>query len=382
MTTSALAMLRALVDSASSPDAKAEALARVAVCLAQLGRIEEARHILKDLRFEYSTGTFPRVSIRLMILEGVISYYESLVDSSDRVRRAYALAKVGGAVDLQAESSVWMAHLAFNFENYSVFEQSLSDALEGFANLDDSHRARICLLVADTLQYLADRSAASDWYSLARILSRKVHDHGIMTAIEYNRLGMGLSRIRVDRALGCESSSSSYRDWLNELGSVERLHIGFDARALSELLDLCGAYTHEIRGDFARASTILIRIRDSGSSERCGVSDRLLRIEIEWCRFKLTGLASQSDRPRVDRTDLEALSQNERLIALPFIRDLLGDDHLLFDADYYVQTMNDAKRHFEKTVSDMSEAIEVARRSYGKIRSLALSEGEVDGSRD
>lgn len=372
-------MLRVAVDSAPSPDAKAESLARLGVCLAQLGRIDEARSILLELRQKYSRGQFPRVSIRLMILEGVISYYENLIDSTDRLRRAHALAKVGGISDLRAESSVWMAHLAFNFESYSIFGQGICDALEGFSLLDDSHRARACLLVADALQYLADRSAARDWYNLARILSRRAHDHGVLTAIEYNRLAIGLSRIRVDRALGNATPTSWHRDWLGELGSVERLHLGFDARALSDLMDLCGAYTYEICGDFVSAHALLTKIRDSGSAERCGVSDALLGIEIGWCQFKAADISSRDSILNVDVNKIEALSQNERLIALMLIKDVMGDNISLSDTNCCARMAGDAIGHFERTVSEMSRAIEGARDSYLTIRSLVLCDNSTMG---
>lgn len=373
VTTSALAMLRASVVAATSPGSKAEALARVGVCLAQLGRFEEARDILLELRKEYSTGHFPRVLIRIMIFEGIISYYENLVNSSDRLRRAHILSKVGGITDLQAESSVWMAHFAFNFENYSEFGLSLSDAINKFEILDDSCRARTCLLVADALQYLANRSAASDWYILARILCRRAHDHGLMTAIEYNRLGIGLSRIRVDRALGRVDNSSDHRDWLAELGSVKRLHVGFDARALAELLELCDAYTHEISGDYSSACTVLERIRDSGSAARCGVSDCLLTLEIEWCRVKNSGVSSSNEYLGVDISDIESLTQNDRLIALMMIKDAFGDARSTLDADWYTHLIDEAMRHFDQTVSDMSAAIEVTQKSYSIIHSLVMN---------
>lgn len=374
MTTNALAILRAAVGSATSPDAKAEALARVGVCLAQLGRIDEAREILASIRQDYSKGRFPRVSVRLMILEGVIPYYENIVNSADRVRRAYTLAKAGNIVDLQAEASVWMAHLAFNFEDYSMLEQALSDALNGFYNLDNSHRARLCLIIADTLQYLANRSAASDWYTLARIFSRKAHDHGVMTAIEYNRLSIGLSRIRVDFALGRATNSLAYRDWLGELGSVERLHIGFDSRALSELLELCGAYTHEIREEFKEAHAALARILESGAVERYGVSELLLRIELEWCRSKVEGFFAESDTFKIDLAEIESLSQNDRLIALTFLKDTQSETSLRLNQERCIQMMRDAIRSFEQTESDMSAAIGVAKEYYKNVRSIALTE--------
>lgn len=379
MTTSALAALRASVVAAPDPNAKAEALAKVGVCLAQLGQIEEARNILVELRENYSSGRVPRILIRAMILEGIIAYYADLVDSSDRVHRAHALARACGSNDLSAEASVWKAHLAFNFERYAELRAALADAVLGLSDLDDSYRARICLIVADSLQYLADRAAANDWYTLARIFARRIHDHALMTAIEYNRLGIGLSRIRVDRALGELIRVPQHRDWLLELGSVKRLHLGFSSKALTELLDLCDAYTNEICGDFESAIASLERILTSGAAARCGVSDALLRLELEWCRSKVIDAKVSVPSILANFHEIESLPINEQLIALAFFRDLSQEFGVLPDKDWYDQIYYDALRHFEETSTSMLVAIETGRNSIQQVRRFALSRAEGEG---
>lgn len=381
MTTSALASLRALVAAAPDPYAKAEALGKVGICLAQLGRIDEANSILQQLRLDYSSGRVPRVSIRIMILEGIIAYYADLIDSSDRIRRACVLARAGKVNDLIAEASVWLAHLAFNFERYSELQHALADALRNFNVLDDSHRARVCLIVADTLQYLADRTAASEWYGAARILSRRAHDHAVMTAIEYNRLGIGLSRIRIDKVLCRPMVEIRHRDWLLELGSVKRLHLGFDVKALSELLDLCDAYTCEICEDYAGAIASLDSIRRAGVAARCGVSDLLLRLEINWCRVKALVNADDEVKDFIDDIgleELEGLSKNEQLIAIAFLKDLYKKSDLPFNEAICEQLNSAALAHFETTLAQMSVVSELARQSLAKVQCFVL--GEINKS--
>lgn len=371
--TSALETLKASASAASGPGSRAEALAKVGVCLAQLGRTDEAASILSELRLGFSAAQYPRVSIRLMILEGVVSYYESLGDSSDRIRRAKALAKMARVPDLQAEASVWLAHLSFNFENYPVLAESIADGLDGFSSMDDSHRARLCLTVADVLQYLAERLDASEWYILARILARRVHDHGLMAAIEYNRIGIGLSRIRVDRVLGRESSDSAQLNWLAELRSVERLHVGLDARALSELFELCGAYSYEASGDFLAAGKVYARIRDSGAAGRCGVSEALLDVEIDWCGAKTGDEAAIQRLSSIDQAAVTSLPPNEQLVALVLIRDVIGNRSSIWKNGSLDLLIQEAVDRFDQSIFEMNASIKIARESHARIRSTVLA---------
>jgi hypothetical protein len=359
VTTSALERLRSEVSAATTPEAKAETTLKLALCLAQLGKADEAKDLLSQVRESFSSGRVPRVSIRLLLTEGVISYYEDLSDSSDRLNRAIALAKAIGLADMCAEISVWISHLAYNFENYDILENSLRDIFSGFELLDDSLRARACLLAADGNHYLGKSELASSWYAFARIFSRRVRDHAVMVAIEYNRLGMGLSRIRVERALNFHADAATRRHWLIELESVRRLHVGFDVRALSELIDLCDAYTHELLNEFEKALSALRTIQEKSAAQRCGVSDALLELEIAWCESKLTGVGTSglSFHSILDR--IETLDANERLLALSFVGDANEFSAGSAELARYLQIRVDATAHYQSTISELTNALAV-----------------------
>lgn len=359
MTTSALERLRSEVLAATTPEARAEASLKVALCLAQLGKIDDAKAILGQVREGFSSGRVPRVSIRTLLVEGVVSYYDELIDSSDRLNRAIVLAKAMRFPDLCAEISVWVAHLAYNFERYEVLAASLGDAFSDFGYLDKAHKARACLVVADGSYYLGNNEVASKWYAMARIFARQDHDHAIMVAIEYNRLGMGLSRIRVERALNFHPDFATRRLWLLELESVRRLHAGFDVSALSELIDLCDAYTHELLDEFADALSALRTIQSKGAAGRCGVSDGLLNLEIAWCQAKLngTGCAGLSLDSSLD--SIEALDANEQLVALSFVEDVNGPAVGFDDRERYLKVRDSATAHYARTVSELTRALTV-----------------------
>lgn len=359
MTISALERLRSEVLAATTPEARAETTLKLAVCLGQLGKIDEARDLLSQVRERFSSGQLPRVSIRLLLAEGVISYYDDLSDSSDRLNRALVLAKSMGLLDMCAEISVWISHLAYNFERYGALANALREVFLGFEFLNDALKARACLLAADGNCYLGRTEIASTWYASARIFSRKCHDHATMVAIEYNRLGMGLSRIRVERALDFHASTATRRSWLLELESVRRLHTGFDVNALSELMDLCDAYTHELLDEFAKALSSLRTIQKKGAAQRCGVSDALLEMEIAWCESKLTGVGASGLLHNSNLDRIEALGANERLLALSFIGDASEFTVGSTELERYSQIRSDAVAYYQRTISELANALTV-----------------------
>lgn len=326
-----LASIESLIASETDPDVRTENLCRLGVALAQVGRIDEASRILEQLRAYLSSRYILRIVIRTMILEALIPYYQDFANLSDRLRRAHVLAVAADVNDLRAEVSVWLAHLNFNFDDFDGFGQNIRDALDRFSLLNYSHRARLVLAIADALQYLGDRKSAMEWYGVARSISRRAHDHGLMVAIEFNRVAMGLSHIRTWRALGRNDKEGVERNWLLELGSVRGLHHGFGAQALLEVLDLCDAHAMEVRESYLEAAQALTRMREAGGLHRCGVSERLIDLEIMWCRAK-----SGSACPSIDWIEQECdlvmdMKRNEKLVGMRFLSDIVAICGVPFD---------------------------------------------------
>lgn len=331
MVENSLTSIESLVASASDPDLRAEHMCRLGIGLAQIGRIDEAYQVLEQLRSYLSSRYVLRVIIRTMILEAIIPYYQDLIDHSDRLRRAHALASAAQIEDLRAEASVWLAHLNFNFNDFDNFESNLKDALDRFVYLDYSHRTRLSLVIADGLQFLGRRELAAEWYGVARNISRHVHDHGLMVAIEFNRVAMGLSHIRVQRALGRVKGSEDERNWLLELGSVRNLHHGFGSQALLEVLDLCDAHAMEMQERYLDAAETLMRVRDSGGLHRCGVSERLVNLEIMWCEVNAGLRSVPIEWVEQEYEDSLVMAQNDRLLAMYFPKDIINREAIGYD---------------------------------------------------
>ncbi len=352
-----LMSIESLMASASDPDLRSEHMCRLGIGLAQIGRIDEASQILEQLRAYLSSSYALIVLIRTMILEAIIPYYRDFLDYSDRLRRAHALASAARIEDLRAEVSVWSAHISFNFDNFDNFHCSLKDAFDRFVHLDYSHRARLSLLIADGLQFLGQRKSAAEWYGIARNISRYVHDHGLMVAIEFNRVAMGLSHIRLQRALGRNYAVEEERNWLLELSSVKNLHHGFGSQALLEVLDLCEAHAMEIQGRYLDAAKRLTRVRDAGGLHRCGVSERLANLEIIWCEVKAGHRTVSIEWIEQEYDVLLAMTQNDRLLAMHFLRDIINAEAISFDQAQIDSMIRDSIERLEGEYQSLTNVL-------------------------
>lgn len=300
-----------------------ETLARKALGLAVLGRQIDAERALFELKSRYSSGNYPRVSIRVLMLEGVIHYYRDRgSDSLDRVRRANVLARAAGYSDLIAETGAWMAHLAFNFEKYDLLNQGLSEALDGFEATDDTHRSRICLILADAYQFLGNSTIASQWYVNSRLFARRAKSREMMVSIEYNRVIMILSRTRVSRYLPEIRDPNFKLNWELEISSLKNLHGGLQATSLRELLLLCECYASQELSDFPRSLELLEEIRARNAAEICGISEHLLNLEIEWTRLKSEGHLQGASDALPNFEELGQWPLDDQAIGLFLLRDI------------------------------------------------------------
>jgi hypothetical protein len=342
------------------------------IALAQAGLIEESLRVLNSLRTEGISSASDKGSVRRLILEGVVKYYQNRSQESvDRTRRALALARAFGYSRIEAEAAVWLAHFSFNFSIYHELASSIAAALDGIDLYEDHTRARICLVIADIAQFVGDRSDASEWYLLSRIFARRDHDHAGMSAIEYNRLAMGLSRLRVEDILGVNDSSSIRRNWLIEISSVEVLHRGLKSEALMELLLVCRSRLYQLSGDFEASLTVLTEIRDSGAGERCGVSEQLLNVELWWCSV----LAGRSKErlvgcpPTIDL--VEKLEMEEKIEMAYFLSKTPPEYTRHLDPAWINNLLVSTRDHCRLAIDKLHDALVPASSSLLRIRSLA-----------
>jgi hypothetical protein len=352
--------------------ARGEAMARSATDLAILGRGQDASLILEELRASFVSGQYPRVSIRILALDGIIHYYrDRSIESFDRMRRANVLARSAGYMDLTAETAVWMAHFAFNFEKYTFLSQSLSEALRGFHEMDETHRSRICLVIADSNQFLGNIEQAVKWYGCARIFARSAGSRAMIAAVEYNRIAMGLSRIRVERFLPMLRKSTPIFNWKLEIASIRNLHEGLEVTSLPELLLLCESYQAQAAGDYLRSYEVLLQIKGLGAAEICGVSNELLDLEILWARAMSGDSSRLSGYPLPSLDDISGWPIDEQAIGLVQAKDIYLIAKASFDIDRFEIMQKAVIDHCVESDRSLQVAIMSADKDFETVFGIA-----------
>ena len=301
--------------------------ARSAITLIQQGRFQEAGVVLSDLRTQYGAGNVPRMMIRILLIEACMKYYQDRSPQAlDRARRALALSSASEFVDLESEAATWYALYCFNFDKYTEFGQALTTAFQGFDQLTDALRARFCVLIADSLQFFGDFQTSDKWYLCARVLSRRAGDRPLMAAIEYNRLVMALSFLRLARFIGADRNIASHRNWIEEILSMQRLHEGLNIDALDQLLLLADCLARQACNDYLGSAATLERIRAQDAAQVCGLSSRQLDLEILWSNV-LGGKVESSIE--LDLPSFEQLGQWSYAEQITGIRQLAEVYHIL-----------------------------------------------------
>lgn len=288
-----------------------------AITLAQMGHLQAASEHLLELRGRYALGTVPRLSIRLLILESVIWYYRDRTrDSLDRARRALALAAAAQFGDLEAEAAVWLSLYGLNFDRYDLLKSALSTAFGRLDELDEALLARLSLIVADANQFSGRAQVADKWYRFARILSRRAGARPILVAIEYNRIVVMLSRIRLQRFVPSSGHGGRGRNWLVDVLSMQRLHQALQVDSLKELLLLGESLARQSDGDYSGSAEILAEIRSRGAFQMCGLSARQIDLEILWCEVMAGKLPEVSTLTLPTVEQLAGWAADEQVVAV------------------------------------------------------------------
>jgi len=349
-----------------------ELLALYGIGLAQAGRIKDCIELRTEIGDPSRNSRFPRAAIQIMIFEGIFLYYKDRdAKALDRLIRARALAHVAGFEDLSLQSCIWLAHLAFNFDRFDILKVALSFAVERIDQADVGLRARFCLVVADSCGMIGDKDLAQHWYVLARIFARSAGERSMLTAIEYNRFVIGLSRIRIDRIIGVASQELEDRSWAAELMSLVRLHEGLGVNVLPDLLQLARSMLWQLDGDYRQAREALVEIEARSGADRCGMSQELLSLEIMYCMSRCGDGCAELGNVGDWLDRIGGLSLDEQFLALPLFEDLCAQFSMSYDRQKVENLRAAAEDHCLKTLNQLRDSIEYVHASLNKVRALA-----------
>jgi tetratricopeptide (TPR) repeat protein len=263
------------------PALRAELEAERAIYFARIGEFDAAGRILTELRTIYGGGRSARISIWIMLIEGLILFFKDTDSGArDRIFRAYTIGHACALADLSKLAAAWLAHIEFNRSEFESMIRFLRICSETTLESNNSTGLRASLVLADAHMHAGQIQDAKIWYERARHLAINLGDEASLAAVIYNKAALGLSRIRLSVIDG-EVDRALIQFVAMEVASAHNFHHGARHRSLTRLIDACRARILLMQGSYAEALEIFRSLLSDGSLPLGFRSDRLL-LQVEY----------------------------------------------------------------------------------------------------
>jgi hypothetical protein len=150
---------------------------------------------------------------------------------------------------------------------------------------------RIALVLATSYQFSGNWRASKVWYEIARNSALASQDRLSLGTILFNRVAVGISRIRSQRALG-DCSSDNQVHWIAEAASSDHLNTALSVKSLPELLILCRACAFVVENRHTEALPLLEQLARQELPARCRLNGDTLKLELATCHLAMNELGA------------------------------------------------------------------------------------------
>jgi tetratricopeptide (TPR) repeat protein len=273
------------LEQTNQPVERAELLARIGCSHARVGDFEEAKRLVAELRRHFGEGQSGRVTIWIMLTEGLIHWFERLSDEAlDRVARAQLLS-FGMKYPLGiAMSSAWKAHLEFEQSKFEASFRSMEIAIRHVESEDHDVLARLAMLLCKFFATSGDLDRTKHWFHRGRHYALLDGDRASIEALQYNRAVFTLAWARSEHCLD-RLEKSVITTLRSELDSARNLQLLAGADALSNHLRLSHARLLMLEGKFDDSIQCLSQARSEFPFAEYHFSEPYLDLEIAFCHF-------------------------------------------------------------------------------------------------
>ena len=281
-----LSRLELQLQSTSDPLEIAYIKARKSCYLARTGHFDEARSLVSELRREFGLGENARVSILIMLAEGIIENFQSFGSTSkDRIARSQLIAIAIRDRELGAITSAWKAHADFETSDFKSMGVALRTAIDLADPANHEANSRIALVVSNCMYLYGDREAAQRWFMIGRDHALADGDQAAIDALLFNRAALGISSTRADSCLS--EVDSPQLDLLRlEIASAENFTTMTKIVSLNNLIRLSKARILQLMGHYQQALEVLAVVRSEKPFASYNFSEGMVDLERAYCLHK------------------------------------------------------------------------------------------------
>lgn len=283
----ALERLELKIKAERSESLRAEYCVEQVCYLARTGETAACLQRLQDLRSKYGKGNYPRVSVWLMIADGVCSYFSDLSDGArDRFVRANSVSRAAKYDDLFRLSSAWLAHVDFNRSEYGSMAQHLLASKPDYVSRRDAADCRAMVVLGNASICAGAYSDAVRWHEHARRAAVELGDEPTIGAIMYNKATFNCLRVQTNAALG-QIEEAPLQFLSLQVDSNDLYHRAAGNTSLQQLSLALRARQRVAAGDFLGAREIYATLIGSDLPTSHVDDVGLLRAEMALCLLKL-----------------------------------------------------------------------------------------------
>ena len=255
MASELLSRLESLASSAPTEAAALTYRAQWAGAAARLGKLNEARSVIAELRSRNSAYS-PELTAWIFLAEGMTHHFESLSSSAmDRFKRAYGLAVAFGNAEIRSMAAAWMGASEFLVAEYESAARHALEAMQHASEHMPLAQARAHLVLATCFDGAAAVELASAHYARARQFAIEARDISMQSIVLYNVAAFHVSRLSVDDAFGDPVAEELGVAQL-EVSSIGNLDSGLGLGSLKAMVPLLRAQLYVIGKQWSEAEAL------------------------------------------------------------------------------------------------------------------------------
>lgn len=317
----------------------AELLAKKATYLARVGRFDDSRSLVNEVRQTFNDGRSGRVTCLIQVAEGVLHHHNHQHPAAlDKFNRALFLAQALKQTDLIGLCAAWQAFIDFDQSRFESMQRALLLVRDLGLDQDHAVQSRFAVTVMVSTMFVGERVQAQKWFRLGHSHAVADGDQACIDGLLFNRAVFGLARQRV-----AWCSGQLDRDWAQtiraELHSAANLQQLVGIATLTNHVDLCLARLDLIEGRFIDGLRLIDQVAQLDGFAGKHVNSTALSVERV---FALAQLGREQEAAKLakslDLSELEPLDPDERLVAFKMLS-MLPDTI----ADHEGRRMADAK---------------------------------------
>jgi tetratricopeptide (TPR) repeat protein len=259
--------------------------------LARLGRFDESRQALMEVRAQHEHTPSAALAAWVCLAEGMLEHIRGMAaQGRDRIRRAYALSVASRVRPLIAISAAWLAVTDYAYGDLPGIARHATESLQEAAPDDHPARARACRVVGQSYHWGGRLDIAQPWYERARQYAVAEGDESTLSALINNRAWIGGCQARMASIFGANFAGENPGTVRMALMSAESGG-HFDAYVAGASLRSMSRLMHAMlllaQGNHAQALAEFEMYLPDAMKDGMAYMNPVLYADIAWCKCQL-----------------------------------------------------------------------------------------------